>query len=409
MEQLICDLTQSFSEKGGGIRTYLLEKQRFIIEQTPHRYLLIIPGARDELVKQGRATIARIASPPVPGSPNYRLLLSTDKIGAILERFRPNVIECLDAFVVAWTALGYARSHPETLLLAGYATDFPKAYARRAVQWLLGARAGAAAERIAYAYCRRLYQRFDAVYPLSEAGGGASLRELGLTNVHILPLGVDTQCFTPFRRDLSLRKRLGTSDEAPILVYAGRIDRERRCATVVDAFMRLPEKLGATLVMIGEGAMREPLVSRCRGRRVHFPGYISDRNELATVLASSDIYVSAMADETFGAAVLEAQACGLPIVGVAAGAMIERVPEGTGLLGPVDDVDAMAANILAIWRRGAAAMGARGRAHVEHFYSWEATFTRLFDQIYPSALLRKETADRRAAAASANFDPALRS
>jgi glycosyltransferase involved in cell wall biosynthesis len=152
--------------------------------------------------------------------------------------------------------------------------------------------------------------------------------------------------------------------------------------------------------MVGEGALREPLASCCQGLRVHFPGYLNGRGELAALLASSDIYVSAMADETFGAAVLEAQACGLPVVGVAAGAMIERVPDGTGLLGSVNDAAAMAANIRTVWQRGAAEMGAKARAHVEHIYSWEATFTRLFHQIYPSALLRKEAADQRAAVAS---------
>jgi glycosyltransferase involved in cell wall biosynthesis len=259
-----------------------------------------------------------------------------------------------------------------------------------------------------------LYRRFDAVYALSEAGGGASLRKLGLTNVHILPLGVDTGCFAPARRDASLRAKLGAGNANPILVYAGRIDRERRCSTVIEAFRRLPDELGAVLVMIGEGGLREPLIKRCEGLRVHFPGYVNDRNDLATLLASGDIYVSAMADETFGAAVIEAQACGLPVVGVAAGAMIERVPDGTGLLGPVDDADAMVANILAVWDRGAAAMGARASAHVERHYSWEATFARLFHQIYPSALLRKQgglapVTDRRSTAAAPAFDPALRS
>ena len=73
------------------------------------------------------------------------------------------------------------------------------------------------------------------------------------------------------------------------------------------------------------------------------PGYVADRAELARWLASADIYVSAMADETFGVSIVEAQASGLPVVGVAAGAMIDRVTDAVGRLGPVGDADAMAA------------------------------------------------------------------
>ena len=43
--RLYADLTQSWSEKGGGIRVYLNRKRRFILEQTGDRHLLIIPGA----------------------------------------------------------------------------------------------------------------------------------------------------------------------------------------------------------------------------------------------------------------------------------------------------------------------------------------------------------------------------
>ena len=83
--------------------------------------------------------------------------------------------------------------------------------------------------------------------------------------------------------------------------------------------------------------------------RIVTPGFVSDRSELARWLASADIYVSAMADETFGVSIVEAQASGLPVVGVAAGAMIDRVTDAIGRLGPVDDAEAMAANILDVW------------------------------------------------------------
>src|SRR6185437_489137 len=81
-----CDLTQSWSEVGGGVRTYLLHKRRHILQSTPHSHLMIIPGPRDEIVEEERAITVKIASPRVPGSPNYRLMLRSGAVRTALER-----------------------------------------------------------------------------------------------------------------------------------------------------------------------------------------------------------------------------------------------------------------------------------------------------------------------------------
>ena len=91
-----------------------------------------------------------------------------------------------------------------------------------------------------------------------------------------------------------------------------------------------------------------------------------------------------MADETFGVSVIEAQASGLPVVGVAAGAMLDRVTEQMGRLGPVDDAEAMAANVLAVWNGDRPAMAAAARAHALRF-SWASSMETLFGQVYPAA------------------------
>jgi glycosyltransferase involved in cell wall biosynthesis len=201
-----------------------------------------------------------------------------------------------------------------------------------------------------------------------------------------LALGVDLAGFHPDRRDPGYRAGLGLPNDGPLLIYAGRLDNEKRADRLVAMFRQLPASLGASMVLIGDGKLRERLMAEAQGLRIAFPGFESDRGRLARALASADVYVSAMADETFGISVLEAQASGLPVVGVASGAMPARVPAGLGRLGPVDDVAAMAANVMAVLAEGAPAIGARGRAHVERRFSWTATFDRLLDDIYPPAL-----------------------
>ena len=388
MGRLYADLTQSWSEKGGGVRVYLNRKRRFILEETSDRHLLIIPGAEDRVTEEdgGRAITVTIASPHVPGSPNYRLLLRNRAVRAALERFLPDLVECQDAHNLPWAAIGHRKRHPETALVASFMTDFPTAYAKRIGERIGGDWLGKASARMAYHYAAALYRRFDAVVALSEHGGADKLHALGIDRVSVVPLGVDIDDFAPAVRDEALRTEAGAAPVAPLLIYAGRLDHEKRAETVVDAFRQLPQELGASLVLLGAGPLRDQFADL---PGVHAPGFVHDRALLARWLASADVYVSGMADETFGISVIEAQAAGLPVVGVAAGAMIDRVPPALGRLGPVDDSAAMAANIVAVLGdpdRPRIAAAARAQAAS---FSWDAAMRTQFSGVYPAALARR--------------------
>jgi alpha-1,6-mannosyltransferase len=360
---------------------------------------MIVPGARDEIIEKERAITVTIASPKVPGSPHYRLMLRNRAVRAAFERFRPDMIECQDAYNLPWAAIGYRKRHPETALVAAYMTDFPTVYIDRPLSKFISKPVASLLSRTCYGYCGFLYRRFDGIFALSENGGAGKLRSLGIDSVDVVPLGVELGEFGPMRRDDRLREKLGLSPGDPLLVYVGRLDGEKKPDLVVNAFRRLPAALGAKLALIGEGPLKAE-IEALRDDRIIFPGYLRNRSELARWLASSDIYVSGMADETFGISIVEAQASGLPVVGVAAGAMIDRVSDTMGRLGPVGDSRAMAGNILAVLDGNRRSMADAARAHALQF-SWDSSMEALFGRLYPSAFERRAEQLRVAPAAAA--------
>src|SRR5260221_10163882 len=385
--RLFCDLTQSWSEVGGGVRTYLLHRRRQILGSTPHRHLAIIPGATDAVIEDERSITVTIASPHVPGSPNYRLLLRSGAVRRALERFQPDLIECQDAYNLPWAALAYRRRHPQAALIAAYMTDCPTVYVERPLSRFLTKPVASQLGRVCYAYCGTLYRRFDSVFALSENGGAAKLRSLGIDPVEVVPLGVEVGEFGPTCRDTRLRAKLGLGDEQALLIYVGRLDGEKKPDVVVEAFRRLPREMGAKLALLGEGPLK-PEIAALGDERIIMPGYVRNRAELAGWLASAAVYVSAMADETFGISIIEAQASGLPVLGVAAVAMLDRVTDATGRLGPIGDSETMAANIRAVWAGDHQAMRQAARAHALQF-SWDSSMEALFGRVYPAAFERR--------------------
>ncbi len=376
--RIYCDLTQSYSAKGGGVRTFLSEKRKYLIEQTDAHHCLIIPGAEDRIVQDKRWTRIEIASPKVPGSPNYRLLLRSGAVMRALKEIQPDVVECHDAYNLPWAALRHRGQYQRTVLIAGYHTDFPSVYVERFGKRYFGSRAAGRLKSVSYKYAANLYRRFDSFYTMTQSAA-EHFSSFAIPGINIMTLGADMSCFNPGKRSEDLRAALRMEADAPLLIYVGRIDRERKSRIVVDAFKRLPRHWNAGLVMIGDGNERLALEQECEGYNAHFPGFVADREELARYLASSDLYVSAMENETFGISVIEAQASGLPVVGVRAGAMIDRVPSHLGRLGAPGDAEEMAENIAAVWMNRLARVGDRARRHVQETFSWRATFEKLFE------------------------------
>lgn len=386
----------AYSETSGGIRTYIDQKRKYILQNTDHEHVLIVPGRADAVERNGRLETHTIESPP-SGHGTYRLLWRPDEVAAALDVAKPDVIELGTFFVCPWPAFQYRkqrRAGGDRCVVAGYFhTDIAEAYVQTPVeQWVserfhgwhdaVASLGGSVADLLglgAERYFGSLFERCDAMFAAAP-DQAQRLREYGIEKSEIVPLGVDIELFSPSKRSRFVRERFEASEDTCLLAYVGRMDAEKHIWTVVDAYTALRDRgFDARLVMIGDGPLVEELHSRAETTPDLTPhGYCADPGDLAELLASADVYVTAGPHETFGLSVIEAQAAGLPIVGVAAGALPQRVIDGTGLLGPVDDAEEMADNIVRAWERRES-LSSASRRHVVDNFSWNRSFERLLE------------------------------
>jgi len=125
-----------------------------------------------------------------------------------------------------------------------------------------------------------------------------------------------------------------------------------------------------------------PAAGRGRGGvapsdRVIARPYVREPRRLARLLASCDAFVHANDAEPFGLVVLEAMACGLPVVGVASGGVAESVDEAVGQLAARSDGPALAEAIDTLFGRDPAAIGRAARLRARTRHGWDRVFAQL--------------------------------
>lgn len=228
----------------------------------------------------------------------------------------------------------------------------------------------------------------------STANDVEDLYGVGPDRIEVIPLGVDADVYRP--RDGNevdaVRRRFGV-DRAPYVMFIG-LDRRKNLRGMLDAFVRLPadERLGLVLTggmpwdpngrdMVAEALEAVPADVRSR---IAVTGYVSEYDE-AALLAGAELLAFPSMYEGFGLPVLEAMACGTPVLTSDVGALPELV-EGAALLVEPNDRDAIAAGIESLVRDSAlrerlrAAGLARARA-----FRWDKTAERTADVLRAAA------------------------
>jgi alpha-1,6-mannosyltransferase len=349
----LVDTTLFFSPTSGGVKRYLSAKHAWLAAHTNWEHTIVVPGRESQLERGG---ICTLPGAPVPWTFNYRLPMNPRRWTRLLDELEPTLIEAGDAFHPAWC--GWRVAQRRGIPLVGfYHSNLPQLAGRRAFGWFT--------EPVIRRYLRLLYERCDLVFAPSRVMC-EYLHELGVERVRHQPLGVDAEVFSPLRRSNSLRECLGLPPEARVLIFAGRFAPEKNLPVLYRAFA----KLGAPyhLVLIGGGRRAQPAPN------VTMLPYRRDSIELAQWIASADALVHAGTKETFGLVILEAMACGRPVVAARAGAFPEFVDERVGILAEPNSPDSMAEAIAALYERDLEALGTQARAHVLRHFTWNRAF-----------------------------------
>lgn len=344
----LVDITMFYAAEGNGVSTYLNAKARWLARHSRVRHTILSPNVDSG----GEApTLVRVPAVALPGINGFRMPTSVRAPARLLHQARPDLIEVGDAGHSAWAALRLRR-RLGVPAIAFYHSDLPR---------LVRPRFGQTAEQATCKYLAHLYRQFDLVLAPSRAMV-EQLHEIGVPDARHQPLGIDSSVFDPRRRVETLRAHLRLPANARLLVYAGRFTPEKKLHLLIDAVRKLGRPYH--LLMIGGGAdlPRYPQITYIPFKR--------NQRQLARLLASCDVLVHPGDCETFGLIVLEAMACGLPVVATSGGGVAELVDDRTGILAAPNSVDSLAGAIEAVYARKLAELGANARRKAAEYYDW---------------------------------------
>jgi alpha-1,6-mannosyltransferase len=343
--------TNAFHAHSGGISTFYMALLHEADRQE-REMRLVVPGEEDREEQVGRyGKIYFLRAHTAPLNSDYRCinpiqyLDPVDALRRILRMERPDVIEICDKYNLHFLS-GMIR---ENLLkdldfrpvmvglscermdenVAAYLGDsaLHRLFCRWYMHWLYfpffdhhaAVSEHAAAELVAASSCHRVRR-----------------------GIWIRPMGVDTARFSPARRTVAMRKYLlqhcRANQASILLLYAGRLAPEKNLPLLIEMMQRLLEdNIDYRLLLVGDGIERERLellAQKLAPGRIFFLEHITDRERLAEIYASCDLFVHPNPREPFGIAPLEAMASGLPLIAANSG----------GITSFADDSNAWLAN-----------------------------------------------------------------
>ena len=362
------------------MKRYLHEKIDYIQNCTAgDKHVLIVPGQKSAVKVSARSRVYTIRSPLVSRAAQYRALLNLRAVDEILKRERPDVIESGDPYQLGWRAIRTGRAL-KIPVIGFYHSHFPEAYLRGSAK-LFGKTATRRVMKLSRAYVRKLYNHHAATLVASERLAKV-LRDWGVRNVRVLSLGVNIDIFRPDKSDVAkTRGSLGVDSDRKLLLYVGRLAKEKNSAKLFRAFEILQRRRPNDfhLLVIGDGAERNHLRKmQTRCKNVSWIKYCAEPRELARYYRAADLFVHPGVQETFGLVALESQACGTPVVGIRGSAMDDLIFHEQKDWALENRAESLAAAIEEMSEKDLATLGQKTADRAAQLHAWPRVFERLF-------------------------------
>jgi glycosyltransferase involved in cell wall biosynthesis len=219
--------------------------------------------------------------------------------------------------------------------------------------------------------------------PIVKASGG----------VRVIPPGIDTTVFKPHDKALC-RKHFDLPRDAFVVVTGGAslTDENKNVPWLFEQLSHLPDLENVIVLVFGEGNLRVP-----DGLNVRFTGGICERSHMARLFAAADVFVSASLMETYGLTLVEAMACGTPVVAFRVGGIPEAAPDGRGaILCAPQDAGALIQAIMKL-RNSPELRDRLGNLASETAHSRNAasSFAKAFAQLYQGCVSSRENTERK--------------
>lgn len=351
----IAQLANFVGPTSGGMKV-VIEKLAEGYVAAGHERIFVSPGPRDEITETDAGIHVQVRAPRL--TPQYRMIFKPWRALDVLARFRPDSIEVSDKWTLSPAGRWAARRGVGSVIfsherLSDMLTD-----------WL---RRGVGVETVVGALNRRLAKEFDAVVVTSRFAA-EEFADIG-ARLELVPLGVDLETFNP-------TVGAPVDDGVLKLCYVGRLSHEKSPQLAVATAVELHRRGRAVrLDLYGTGPDLEELRRIAGDAPVYFHGFVNGRDEVAARFASSDVSLSVCPSETFGLAVLEAMACGTPVVTANRGGASELVDETSGVQGPPDPA-ALADAVESLVPRLGPGLRAAARKRAEA-YNWSRTVSRM--------------------------------
>jgi phosphatidylinositol alpha 1,6-mannosyltransferase len=302
-------IAESFLPQVNGVTNSVLRIAEHFRDRG-HEALIIAPADHDVPASWAGHRVVTVPAVSFPLYSDVKIgLTPTFVIERLLEDWQPDLVHAASPFMIGHNGL-LAAARLSLPTVAVYQTDVPSYAGRYGLGFV---------ETLAWAKVRDIHNLATlTLAPSSYARD--QLIEHGIPRVEVWGRGVDTVRFNPAKRDSQLHATWAPNDDI-VIGSMGRLAPEKQIADLT-VVADIP---GTQLVIVGDGPSRRALATQLP--EAHFLGQLSGE-VLAETLATMDFFIHPGELETFGQAIQEAMASGLPVLAPARGGPLDLIQSG---------------------------------------------------------------------------------